>query len=107
MRRAYSEAELATDRAIHVAALAAGAIGALAMVARAVLSVDALTFSAVMVYALALLAMLGASAAYNGGQARSGTELRRRLDHAAIFVMIAGTYTPFTLGVFSGASARY
>ena len=105
MRRAYSEAELATDRAIHVAALAAGAIGALAMVARAVLSVDALTFSAVMVYALALLAMLGASAAYNGGQARAGTELRRRLDHAAIFVMIAGTYTPFTLGVFSGASA--
>lgn len=27
----------------------------------------------------------------------------RVLDHAAIFLLIAGTYTPFTLGVLSGA----
>lgn len=26
----------------------------------------------------------------------------RRLDHAAIYVLIAGTYTPFTLGVLAG-----
>ena len=26
----------------------------------------------------------------------------RRLDHAAIYVLIAGTYTPFTLGVLGG-----
>ncbi|HSG49092.1 MAG TPA: hemolysin III family protein, partial [Longimicrobiales bacterium] len=27
----------------------------------------------------------------------------RRLDHSAIFLLIAGTYTPFTLGVLGGA----
>lgn len=27
----------------------------------------------------------------------------RRLDHAAIYILIAGTYTPFTLGVLGGA----
>jgi hemolysin III len=27
----------------------------------------------------------------------------RRLDHAAIYVLIAGSYTPFTLGVLAGA----
>jgi hemolysin III len=27
----------------------------------------------------------------------------RRLDHAAIYLLIAGTYTPFTLGVLGGA----
>jgi hemolysin III len=27
----------------------------------------------------------------------------RRLDHASIFLLIAGTYTPFTLGVLGGA----
>ena len=45
------------------------------------------------------------SAAHNCGQARAGQELRRRLDHAAIFVMIAGTYTPFTLAGLSGGLA--
>jgi hemolysin III len=30
-------------------------------------------------------------------------QLLRRLDHSAIFLLIAGTYTPFTLGVLGGA----
>lgn len=36
---------------------------------------------------------------------RSGERktLLRRLDHSAIFLLIAGTYTPFTLGVLGGA----
>ena len=49
-----------------------------------------------------LLAMLGCSALYNltpeGGRKR----LFRRLDHAAIFLMIAGTYAPFTLVEIAG-----
>src|SRR4051812_11028317 len=53
---------------------------------------------ALLLYAAGLLAMLGCSAAYNiagpvdGWAERRG--LLRRLDHAAIFTMIAGTYTP-------------
>jgi hemolysin III len=101
----YRQAELAADHAVHVVGLAAGAIGALAMVARATVSAGLLTISAVAVYSLGLLAMLGASAAHNFGRMRAGSELRRRLDHAAIFVMIAGTYTPFTLSVLSGGPA--
>jgi hemolysin III len=30
-------------------------------------------------------------------------QILRRLDHSAIFLLIAGTYTPFTLGVLGGA----
>ena len=101
----YREAELAVDHAVHVVGLAAGAVGALAMVARATVSASPLSVSAVAVYVLALLAMLGASAAHNCGWARAGNELRRWLDHAAIFVMIAGTYTPFTLSILSGGPA--
>ncbi|HYZ33650.1 MAG TPA: hemolysin III family protein [Crenalkalicoccus sp.] len=45
-------------------------------------------------YAAGLLAMLGCSALYNlAGEARRRA-LLRRLDHSAIFGMIAGTYTP-------------
>jgi hemolysin III len=39
-------------------------------------------------------------AAVPGGRAK---ELLRKLDHSAIFLLIAGTYTPFTLGALGGA----
>jgi hemolysin III len=105
VRSRYPEAELAADRAIHVVAILVGAVGALAMVARALVFANARTFSAVVVYTLALLAMLCASAAHNCGPTRAGTDLRRRVDHAAIFVMIAATYTPFTLAGLSDCRA--
>jgi hemolysin III len=59
---------------------------------------------AVWVYALALAAMFGASALYHRFPWRSAAaRLRaRRLDHAMIFVFIAGTYTPFALLAFEG-----
>src|ERR1700686_5330001 len=105
VRVRYREAERATDHAVHVVALVAGVAGTLAMVARTAVSADPLTCSAILVYSLALLTMLGASAAHNRGRLRAGEELRRRIDHAAIFVMIAGTYTPFTLRPGPGGPA--
>ncbi len=59
---------------------------------------------AVWVYATALAVMFGASALYHRFPWRSAAaRLRaRRIDHATIFVFIAGTYTPFALLAFSG-----
>jgi hemolysin III len=59
---------------------------------------------AVWVYVVALAAMLGASALYHRFPWRSAAaRLRaRRLDHAMIFVFIAGTYTAFTVLEFHG-----
>ena len=56
------------------------------------------------VYAAALAAMFGASALYHRfpGVAQPGACAARRVDHAMIFVFIAGTYTPFALLAFSG-----
>jgi hemolysin III len=61
---------------------------------------------AVWVYATALAVMFGASALYHRFPWRSAAaRLRaRRLDHAMIFVFIAGTYTPFALLAFSGTT---
>ncbi len=53
-------------------------------------------------YGLGLLAMYGCSAAYNLWPAGRVRALLRRLDHAAIFIMIAGTYTPVVLLGFPG-----
>ena len=61
---------------------------------------------AVWVYAVALAAMFGASALYHRFPWRTATaRLRaRRLDHAMIFVFIAGTYTAFALVAFDGTA---
>ena len=61
---------------------------------------------AVWVYAMALAAMFGASALYHRYPWRSpSARLRaRRLDHAMIFVFIAGSYTAFALVAFTGTA---
>jgi hemolysin III len=60
--------------------------------------------AAVAVYAAGLLAMLGFSTAYNFAKAPHRPWLRR-LDHAGIFLMIAGSYTPFTTQTLTGGWA--
>ena len=47
--------------------------------------------------ALGLLAMLTCSALYHVLRSHPRRDWLRRLDHAAIFVMIAGTYTPIAI----------
>jgi hemolysin III len=57
----------------------------------------------VIIYGLSLIAMFSASAAYH--MARVGPaalQTLRKLDHSAIFLLIAGTYTPFCLLAFTG-----
>jgi hemolysin III len=56
------------------------------------------------VYVAALAGMFGASALYHLVPWRSSRarDWARRLDHAMIFVFIAGTYTPFALLAFTG-----
>ncbi len=49
--------------------------------------------------------MFAASAAYNLISRRALKEVLRRVDHAAIFIMIAGSYTPFALTVGGGTGA--
>jgi hemolysin III len=59
------------------------------------------------IYAAALAAMFGASALYHRVTWRS-PRVRgwmRRLDHSAIFLLIAGTYTPFAVLAFEGVLA--
>ena len=58
------------------------------------------------VYVVALAAMFGASALYHRFPWRSATaRLRaRRVDHAMIFVFIAGSYTAFALAAFGGTA---
>jgi hemolysin III len=62
---------------------------------------------ALSVYALSLMGLFGASALYHRIDWRSVTarDWMRRLDHSMIFVLIAGSYTPFAVLVLHGPLA--
>lgn len=62
---------------------------------------------ALSVYALSLMGLFGASALYHRISWRSVTvrDWMRRLDHSMIFVLIAGSYTPFAMLVLHGPLA--
>ena len=50
------------------------------------------------IYGASLVSLLAASAFYHRGKwSERARALLRRIDHSAIFVLIAGTYTPFAL----------
>jgi len=62
---------------------------------------------AVTVYAVSLVALFGVSALYHrvSWRSRSAWRWMRRLDHSMIFMLIAGTYTPFALLALHGPLA--
>ena len=93
----YRAGDLAADRIIHMMGTLAGVLGSAILLGVAAGVADQSTFLASLVYSVCLVTMLGCSAAYNLGSNASRQEFLRQLDHAAIFMMIAGTYTPFTM----------
>lgn len=103
VQRLYTRHEDLADGIIHVVGVLF-AINASLWLIFHVTGVSVLV--SVSIYCVGLLAMLCCSAAYNlmPGH-RPSKMVLRRLDHAAIFIMIAATYTPFAvnrLGVTSG-----
>jgi hemolysin III len=103
--RRYRPDEIRADRWVHVLGVGAGGLGAIALVASAIFRGDPWLVVGVGVYAMGLLAMLSFSASYNLASPSPFKENLRRFDHAAIFTMIAGTYTPFFLNRVGGAWA--
>ncbi len=58
------------------------------------------------VYWIALLSQFGVSATYHLGRwSERAHERMRRLDHSTIFLLIAGTYTPFCLLALDGTAS--
>ena len=55
------------------------------------------------VFAGSMVVLYLASTLYHALPRNQGKRVFRVIDHSAIFVLIAGTYTPFTLGVLRGA----
>lgn len=94
--RPYTRAETLSDAVVHVAGLAlvTGAVPVL-IVLTVLMRGDAAAIAVVSVYGAALILMILCSALYNMIERPDWGWLLRRLDHSAIYVKIAGTYTAF------------
>jgi hemolysin III len=86
----------------HAAGALASAIGGTLLIVLAAINGDARLIVGVSVFVATLLLLYGASTLYHAAT----SELARRrlmvLDHAAIYLLIAGSYTPFTLAALGG-----
>ena len=90
----YDRAEIIADGVVHAIGLCLGLIGALTIVVMAV-RIERIEIAPILVYVIGLVAMLALSAAYNMWPVSPAKWILRRFDHSAIYLLIAGTYTPF------------
>src|SRR5882672_1590068 len=80
----------------------------LAVIATPILIITALRYGSawnmigVSVFAASMVTLYLASTLYHALTHDRAKRVFRMLDHSAIFFLIAGTYTPFTLGILRG-----
>ena len=79
----YDRAEIITDGVVHAIGVCLGLIGAVTIIVP------------ILVYVIGLVTMLALSAAYNMWPVSPVKWVLRRFDDSAIYLLIAGTYTPF------------
>jgi hemolysin III len=100
--REYRRSERLADSVIHVIGVSSGLIACVVLAILALPSAGYRLAVSIGLYASGLMGMLSCSALYNMARDGAFKRVLRRLDHSAIFVMIAGTYTPFALQVIGG-----
>lgn len=101
----YGLGERIADGIIHVLGVTASLIAVAILIAIAVSTLPFGATVSLVIYGVAMIAMFGFSAAYHLIPVPHWKLVLRKLDQAAIFIKIAGTYTPLALykmGGFSG-----
>ena len=97
MTRARTLGEEHVSAAIQGSAALAGGVGLACLLVQAWPGHDPVEIAALTVYGLSLVTSFLASALYHGIQHSTLKPVLQRLDHCAIFLLIAGTYTPVAL----------
>ena len=100
--RPHTRGEEIANSVSHGAGVLAALIGAPVLVANAMRHGGAAAVVGAVFFAATMLLLYSASTIYHALPTGRAKEVLRVVDHAAIFLLIAGTYTPFTLGVLRG-----
>lgn len=99
----YSLGEEIANSITHGAGIVLAIIGLTVLTAFASVYGNTRHIVGVSVFGAAMIVMYTASTLYHSVTHPRAKQLLRIFDHAAIFVLIAGTYTPFTLVTLQGS----
>ncbi len=90
-------AEEIANSVTHGVGLLLSVVGLVVLVALAAVQGSTLHVVSSGIYGVTLVALYAASTAYHACREPRRKAICRRIDHCAIYLLIAGTYTPFTL----------
>jgi hemolysin III len=94
---AYALGEEIANALTHGLGTAAAIVGLTLLLARGLPVLSGWELAAIAVYGASLVMLFLASTLYHAIPDRRAKEILKRVDHGAIYVLIAGTYTPFML----------
>ena len=100
----YSPLEEKINVISHAVGLILSIIAFVLLVIRAVGYGDALHIVSFSIFGLSLVAQYAASTFYHNAKDPAARNRLRIFDHATIYILIAGTYTPFTLVTLHGVT---
>ncbi len=98
----YTAREEIANALTHALGVVLGIFGLILMLQQSLEFGTAWHVTACAIYGVSLILLYMASTAYHAAPPGGKKRLFQKLDHAGIFVLIAGTYTPFTLISLSG-----
>ena len=102
MYPAYDRSERIADGAMHTLGVVGALSGAVVLIAWGAMHLAPAQFAALTVYCMTLMATFLASAFYHMTPWENMRPTLRRIDHAAIYLKIAGSYTPLVVLIGSG-----
>ncbi|MBE6854106.1 MAG: hemolysin III family protein [Ruminococcus sp.] len=103
MRRKYTTGEEVFNSVTHGVGALLAIAGCVILIVRAVLFADAITVVSSAIYGGSLIMLYTMSTLYHAIQPEGAKKVFRIFDHGTIYLLIAGTYTPFTLSCLRGA----
>ena len=98
----YSRKEDIANALSHGVGIFLGIIGLIFLLIFAVKKNNPYEFAGYLIFGLSIIILYSSSTIYHLAQDKKLKEKLRILDHTSIFLLIAGSYTPFTLTVLKG-----
>jgi hemolysin III len=99
----YTPGEELANAITHGIGLVLALVGLPVLVLSSLSRGDALLVAGMSVFGASLIAVYASSTLYHAVKPSRTKQVLQVIDHVAIYLLIAGTYTPFTLGVLRGA----
>ncbi|NAW66441.1 PAQR family membrane homeostasis protein TrhA [Photobacterium halotolerans] len=97
-KETYSAAEETANSLSHGAGMIFGIVALVMLLMRAVeVNADALSVASLSIYGASIILLYLASTLYHAIPFERAKRVLKTLDHCAIYLLIAGTYTPFLL----------